>query len=466
MNKRDKKMLKTTIIYFIGTFSSKVLTFILLPLYTNILTVEEYGKINLLINLIPLIGPIFTMQINDGIFRFLCNETDKNKRVEYLTNSFIIFIIGIFAFSILYIPLAIIFKFNYSFLFYFYFVFNYFCLYVQQVIRGLKKNVHYSISGILGTIVQLLINVWLIKSLRERCILISAIISSFCISLYGLISSGFFSQINFNKVSKTTIKKQLKYSIPLIPNQISWWFNGIAGIYIVEYFCGTYQTGLITFANKFPNLIATINSIYFLAWTENSIYEYDSEDRNDYYSTTFEKFISFQLIFVSIIMLVVKIYSDLTIIEDYQIGLNLVPILFIAMAFNAFATLLGTIYTASMKTVEALRTTLVAAIVNIILVIILTPYIGMYGYAFSNLISYLIFLLIRMKSVNKIINMNFKLTKKMIISIIALVTTILVYYLLNIKWNYIYLISLIIFAIIFYKSIILKTIKIFKRKKA
>lgn len=466
MNVRDKKMLKTTIIYFIGTFSSKVLTFILLPLYTNVLAVEEYGKINLIISLLPLVGPIFTLQINDAIFRFLCNENNEKKRNEYLTNSFIIFMFGIIAFVLLYFPLCAIFKFDYSFLFFFYFAFNYFGLYVQQVLRGLKKNFNYSISGIIGTIVQLLINIFLISSLREECILISAILSSLCISVYGLICSGFFKKIDLKTISKKTIIEQLKYSIPLIPNQISWWFNGIAGIYLVEYFCGTYATGLISFANKFPNLIATVNSIYFLAWTENSIYEYQSYDRDEYYSKTYEQFVSFQFIFIAMVMIFVKVYSFLTISTNYQEGLNLVPILFLSMAFNAFASLLGTVYTASMKTVEALKTTLVAAIVNILLSIILTPVIGMYGYAVANLISYLIFLIIRMKSVNKIINMRFVLNKNMITAIIIFILSVIVYYLFNIIFNILYLIGLVIYILFSYKDIILNIInKLLKRGK-
>ena len=48
---RNKRLAKTTLIYFIGTFGSKILIFFLMPYYSHFLTAEQYGSINLIINL-------------------------------------------------------------------------------------------------------------------------------------------------------------------------------------------------------------------------------------------------------------------------------------------------------------------------------------------------------------------------------------------------------------------------------
>ena len=160
---RNSRLFKTTIIYFIGTFGSKLLIFFLLPLYSNYLTTEQYGNLSLVTNIVPLIGPIFTLQITETIFRFLCTAKEEEKS-HYISNATFLLFVGIMLFIITYIPIAIITKFEYTFLFMMYFIANYLGIFVQQILRGFGKNIDYSITGVLSTIVQLLINVVMKKS--------------------------------------------------------------------------------------------------------------------------------------------------------------------------------------------------------------------------------------------------------------------------------------------------------------
>ena len=82
---RNKRLLKTTIIYFIGTFGSKLLVFFLMPLYAANLSTEQFGTVNLVTNLVPLIGPVFTLQVTETIFRFLCTSNDEAEKKKYIT---------------------------------------------------------------------------------------------------------------------------------------------------------------------------------------------------------------------------------------------------------------------------------------------------------------------------------------------------------------------------------------------
>lgn len=451
---RNKRMIKNVFVYLLGNFGSKILTFLLLPLYTSHLNVEEYGLINLITNIVPLIGPIFTLQITECIFRFLCNEQDVMKQKKSITNSFIIFLLGISSFIIIYIPFCIITKFQYSILFIVYFIFNYLALYVQQILRGLNKNTDYAITGVLSTLINLLINILLIVQLKERSLLLATFFASFIVTIYGMIKCKFIKLVDFKLFSVKEIKEQISYSIPLIPNQICWWFNGISGLYLVKYFLGDNATGLISFANKFPSLIATINNIYFLAWTESAIYEFNSKDRDQYFSNNFKMFAILQLILFSVLIIVVKIYSLLTISPEYLSALKLIPLMFVSMIFNALASFLGTAYTASMKTKEAFKTTIVAAIFNLLFSIILIPIVGISGFAVSNIISYLIFFIIRIKSVNKIIKLTINDKKDYLYQLILSIFSILVFYLFDLKINFLYLVILLLTIMLTYKNII------------
>lgn len=238
---RNKRLVKTTIIYFIGTFGSKLLIFFLLPLYSNWLSTGQYGNLNLLTNVVPLIGPIFTLQITETIFRFLCTAKEE-ERAQYISNAFFLLFVGLLIFSIIYIPIAIVTKFEYSILFIVYFITNYLAMFFQQVLRGLGKNVDYSITGIISTLMQLLINIAMIRILYEKSILLATIVGSAIVVVYALIRTRFIKYINIKLISKKIIKKMLKYSLPLIPNQISWWFNDTVGLYILRFFAGSSAT--------------------------------------------------------------------------------------------------------------------------------------------------------------------------------------------------------------------------------
>ena len=439
---RNKRLFKNTIIYFIGTFGSKLFVFLLLPLYSKYLTTEQYGNLNLVTNLIPLIGPIFTLQITDCIFRFLCTakEEDKNK---YISNALFLITLGFILFIIIYIPITIIIKFQYTTLFLLYFIMNYLAVFMQQILRGMKKNIDYSITGVISTIIQLLVNIFMIKILYEKSILLATITGSIIIIVYGIIRTNIFKHFNIYLISKKIIKEMLYYSLPLIPNQISWWFNDIVGLYILKLFIGTSATGITSLSNKFPTIIATMNSIFLLAWTENSIYEYKSNDKDEYYSKSIQLFIICILITSCFLLPAIKVYFELFINQQYAESIGLVPIMFCAMLFNAAASFLGTIYTASMKTKYAFYTTAIAAISNIILSFALIPKFNIYGYAFANLISYIIFFMVRKKSINKIINLKEQLRLYMFPSFVYSMT-VFIYYIGNYRLNITYEFVLII----------------------
>lgn len=428
---RNQRMLRTTIIYFIGNFGSKLLAFFLLPIYTNWLSPNQFGKIDLILNILPLIGPIFTLQTTESIFRFLFDCKTTIERKKHITSAFIIYILGFISFLILYIPYCIVSKFEYASLFAMYFFFQYLGIFVQQVMRGFHKNSGYAISGVLSTLIQGVTNIILIKYIAEDSLLVAPILASLGIFAYGFYKTCLYKYIDLKYFDKDTIRSQLRYAVPLIPNQICWWFNGIVGKYIVNFFIGGVANGILAVATKFPNLVSTIMQIYFLAWTENSIYEYNSKDKEKYFSKNLNGLLTFLLFCISGLLLLIKIYFNVAIDDEYYSALYLIPILLFAMLFNSIATFLGSIYTASKKTRDAFSTTIYAALTNVVLSFILISQIGIIGYAISNLISYIVFAIIRYRSVNKICRIQIRIPHKL--SLISVVIAILTYFLFNLK---------------------------------
>lgn len=457
---RKARMIKTSIIYFIGNFASKLLAFFLLPLYTMYLTPEDYGRVDVFISTLPLIAPIFTMQVTESVFRFLCDNNASMNQKRTINNSIIIFLAGMFSFTILYTPFVIKFKLEYGVLFLTYFITSYIAIFLQQILRGLSKNIEYAITGIIMTGVQATLNILLITKLEigGESLLISAIGASTIISIYIAIKIKIWNFIDFRTIDIGEIKKQLKYGVPLIPNQICWWMIGLLGRYILLYFSGTSDNGILAVSTKFPTLLTTINSIFLLAWTENIIKEFNSKDRDEYFCNSFSVFCKYSIVATCCLLPIIKIYNMSTIPNNFGEPWLYIPILYIGALFNGFSSFLGTIYTASMKTKDAFTTTVIAAISNLILSLILVPYLNIWGVVIANMISFVVLFISRLISIKSIIAVNIKIND-IIPSILNLFVTVIAYYKLGNIGQILFLCINIFIIVVSNKVLILEYLK-------
>ena len=74
MNTKAKYLIKNTGILTISNFSSKILVFLLVPLYTSVLSTAEYGTYDLAISTVTLLYPILTVNIVDAVMRFAMDK--------------------------------------------------------------------------------------------------------------------------------------------------------------------------------------------------------------------------------------------------------------------------------------------------------------------------------------------------------------------------------------------------------
>lgn len=462
-----KRMVKTTAIYFVGNFASKMLTFFLLPIYAAFLNPDSFGTIDLIISTLPLIAPIFTLQSTESVFRFICGEESEEVIKKSITNALGIFIFGIAIYTILYIPVAAVLlgKFNFSLLLYLYFVLTYIGIFSQQVARGVNKNKEYALAGVLTTLIQAVLNIILIVSFKMQAesLLISASIASLIITIFLVYKSHMLSYINFKLINKAEIQSQLKYGIPLIPNQICWWANSAFCKYVLLYFWGSNDTGIFAFSSKFPSFILTVNSIFLLAFVENLIIEYKSPGVSDFFSKWFKLFSAFQIILITMLLPITKIYYVLAISESYSESILYVPILYLGSLFSALSSMIGSIYTASMKTVYALTTTIISACTNVILGLLLIPKMGILGVCIANLVSYIVFLAVRVVTIRKILVIKYNIFEQLP-AISILIFTFVWYYLFE---SYLQIVPLLIvtaFVLIRYKHELNLVINLFKNK--
>ena len=86
MNNQYKYLMKNTGILTLSNFSSKILVFLLVPLYTSTLATSEYGIYDLVLSTIQLLFPLLTLNIADGVMRFSMEKShEKNEIISIAT---------------------------------------------------------------------------------------------------------------------------------------------------------------------------------------------------------------------------------------------------------------------------------------------------------------------------------------------------------------------------------------------
>ena len=92
MREKNKSLLKNIGLFTLGSFGSKILSFLLVPLYTAVLSTAEYGTVDLITSTASLLTPILLLSIFDATLRF---GMDNNyKKEDVLSTSIRIAVIG------------------------------------------------------------------------------------------------------------------------------------------------------------------------------------------------------------------------------------------------------------------------------------------------------------------------------------------------------------------------------------
>lgn len=465
MNKK-KELIKNTIIIFIGRASTQLISLFLLPLYTSYINTSEYGIVDLINTYITLIVPVLTLELDMATFRFLIDyRNDVNGRKKVLSNVLLCLVIISTIFVPIYLLVNKVLNFKYSILILFNIITSIYSTVMIQVARGLGKNTDYSIACGLGGITTIILNIILIVIFKMggAGMLISMIGSNFIISLYLIIRVEIYKLIDFKLKDLEITKKLIKYSVPLIPNLISWWIVSVSDRTIISFFLGTTANGIYSVSNKFPTIFNGVYNVFHLSWSEQASLHYNESDRNEYFSMVVNNGIK---IFGSICLLVITILPiifNIFISSNYSDSYYQIPILMCGTLCNIIIGLISVVYIARKKSNELAKTSVIAAIINILTNIIFIKYIGLYAASISTFVAYFSMLIFRWFDIKKYVKI--KLEKmNLFILLIGIIISIFTYYLNA------FIINIIVFILsgvllIYINKGSIKNIKIFLKNK-
>ena len=461
MNK-NKELVKNTIIIFIGKFCTQFITLLLLPLYTHFLSTEDYGYIDLIQTYLTFFIPLILLKIDAGIFRFLIDarksEEEKNK---IITNGIFIMFVELIISTILFAVAVKIFSIKYSILI----VMNLISLsvltFLLQIVRGIGKNKQYSFSSIIAAIVTIVLNLIFLVGFHKngKYVLIASLISNIICTIYLLIVNKILKNVKIKYIDKKLIKDLLKYSIPMIPNELSWWIVHVSDRTIISYALGVAANGIYSVSCKFSNILSSIFNIFNLSWQESAALHINDTDKDEFFSNVINKVFNLFICFCIGILACLPFVFELLIKDSYREAYKYVPILLLANIFSVLIGLIGSIYVAKKMTKEVAKTTMIAAIINLTIDIALIKVIGIYAAAISTLVSYMLLAIYRYIDVQKYVKVKIPI-KNIVVNSIIFILVVVLYLYNNIALNVINLLLCILYAIIVNKELLIEFKKV------
>lgn len=465
MNK-NKELVKNTIIIFIGKFCTQFITLLLLPLYTHFLSTEDYGYIDLIQTYLTFFIPLILLKIDAGIFRFLIDarksEEEKNK---IITNGIFIVFVELIISTILFAIAVKIFSIKYSILI----VMNLISLsvltFLLQIVRGIGKNNQYSFSSIIAAIVTIVLNLIFLVGFHKngKYVLIASLISNIICTIYLLIANKILKNVKIKYIDKKLIKDLLKYSIPMIPNELSWWIVHVSDRTIISYALGVAANGIYSVSCKFSNILSSIFNIFNLSWQESAALHINDTDKDEFFSNVINKVFNLFICFCIGILACLPFVFELLIKDSYREAYKYVPILLLANIFSVLIGLIGSIYVAKKMTKEVAKTTMIAAIINLTIDIALIKVIGIYAAAISTLVSYMLLAIYRYIDVQKYVKVKIPI-KNIVVNSIIFILVVVLYLYNNITLNVINLLLCILYAIIVNKELLIEFKKVVGKK--
>lgn len=404
-----KKLINNSFTFAIGNLGSKIISLILVPLYTFYLSAPEYGTVDITTTTVTMLVPIISASIFDAVLRFAMDEDESEAII--LTNSVVVSSIGIIV-SLLFFPILHFFDIMSSYLVYIYIILiaQIFEKVFNQFVRAIGKVKIFALNGVLLTFTTGLYNIIFLVFLKQGIsgYFIATILSYFTSIVFLILSTNLLKNIRISNFSKEVTKNMLRYSVPLVPNSVAWWLINTSSRYFILYFVGISANGLFAVASRIPALVNLINQIFTQAWQLSAIEEYNNENKSKFYSNVFKYLATFLFVGTSGIIVIIKPIFMYLFASEYYEAWIVVPFLLLGTVFSSFAGFIGTNYIAAKQSKGVLKTSIYSGIVSIILNYILIPTFGFIGAGLSSMFSFFVLFIIRFYDTKRYVELNIR----------------------------------------------------------
>lgn len=387
----SKELIVNIVVFGIGTVGSKIIMFILLPIYTIYLTTSELGVAELVVNYMNFLYPIASINIMSAMLRYSMDEEQDKRRV--LQNAVFVVCAGVLVISLImclihtgsavedWKPHLIIMLFVYS---------------MQQVLstfaKALDQTKICTIGNLIYTGALLGFSIIFLALLHMGTMgyLVSMIAANLVSILYYCFSLRILRYVYFGRPDGKLLLEMILFALPLMVESLSGWIATFCDRFVLEYFMGTESVGIYSVASKLPSLIAAFASVFMSAWVLSAIKEYEAGSDRTFSNQVFRKFSAVFMAWAVFVIYICKWLMMLLARGDFSESWKYAPLLLCSAVFGGFGNFFAAFFTSAKKNTSLMISTLIGAGINMVTNTILIPIMGIQGATLTTMLSQLI----------------------------------------------------------------------------
>jgi len=392
---KNNIFLKNSILYTFGSMMTPIIGFIMLPVYTNYLTPSEYGVMSTVQTVAGLIQLILLLALHGAVTRFYYDFLDQpEKQKEYIGTIYIFVVVFSSIISVILVVFSgpignIIFR-EIPIYPYFYYLVGLSWLSALfslplALLRAQEKAGAFVSINLIKSIFTVILTFYFLayKGFGAESALLANIIV-----LVVVVSIVFINQLRYLTISFNIeyIKASLLFSLPLLPHVASGWIISSSDRIILEKFVTTEELGIYALAVQ----ISAVLGMFYTSVNSAFIPRYTSLRKagNEKSAQKLLKVFWYAVIFFGILSIPVAIYATKLLISvEYHKAIMIIPLLLIGQIFYGFYFIVVANLYFLKKTKSIATSSLMAAITNIVINLLLIPIIGLAGAVVSTIVA-------------------------------------------------------------------------------
>ena len=396
-------------LFSVSNFVSKILVFLLVPLYTDVLTTYEYGIADIMQVTLLLLVPALTLNIGEAALRFGIENQDRRGSILRTGLSYVVradaVVVGLCIMSFAFVSQNIKW---YVLLFAFLFITNSLYEFLVLFFQGCEAVPVVVVGSITSTAVMIVSNIvfLLVIKIGLNGYIFSQILAYlFAASVMLLVgrSAGIVKDLKDDDEMRS---EMIKYSTPLIAYSTGSWINNAADRYIVLALCGAAVNGVYGVAYKIPAILMVFQRIFAQAWQMSATKSYRDEKSSEFFTEMYRTYNAVMVTGCAVLIILVNPIATFMFRKDFYEAWVFVPPLLISVIFGALTGFLGSICLAYKDSKSMGVATSIGAVANVAMNLAFIPHFGAMGAAVATAISYALMWAFAYKFVRKYVTIE------------------------------------------------------------
>ena len=425
---------KDSFLYGLSSVVSKIIAFLLIPIYTSVFSVEDYGTIGILASIMGIVGIFMQVGSNNSLQRFYFDEKNDQYKKIVLSSGFMILLLS----STLIFIVLIVFSENINAILYRFSIpygiflialsslyLNQYIIFTKEIMRIFFLPKKYFLFDFIPVLVTAAVTITLLYTIEKS--LYVFYIGLLVGSVFGLVIAmrSLIKNVSFLYDSKT-IKDMFKFGYPFVFVGLAYWvFQSSDRIMIAE-LSAIKEVGLYHIASQFSVIMYIVITAFGASWGPYAMKLYNGNSNHKY---IYSKFATLWILFLSFVSIAVSAFiGDLLIFmttEEYYQAEKIIPILIFGIFMNGTTQFSVLGISIVKKTMLISRYSWMIAILNILLNLLLIPYYNALGAAIATSLSSLILTALYLQSSQREYFINYEYTEVFVIVLITLVSILL-----------------------------------------